>query len=276
MPGAMTLNPDDLARAWYRLRLLAIGHAAGWYEYAGGDLSEGRHVLRLPNGQWRELRRYEEVGWVRGVADAMHDGHTAEVWANIPIPELWTIQETADALGVTEAQINYRFVNDWRPSTFGTGRKRASVDRWLYPVYVLSGNLRVQHTIAAQAKASLGDTAAEAEWQRLRGLLPPTTTIPEVTDYPGPVPSPDPLPFGNDRPMARRAEALTIATNEGWLDFVHGDPQHGRWTVDVPTGNDHVHRRTLQDADMDVLAYVLGHADVHGHPELVAYREGLG
>jgi hypothetical protein len=290
---------SGLEDAWSRLRLLAIGHAAGWFEYVAADAGEGRYLLRLPGGGWRELRRGEVRGYVRGIADASHDGATAQAWAALPTPEMLDIRQTGQVMGLSEPGVKDRF-------------KRGT----LYPVFVMRRNLRERYCLAAQVRADLvasaataderaraareaeealrrretadrlrglrdaalaeaGRTAqqAMAEWQQLRGLLPPANRIADRTDYTGPAPSPDPLPYSNERPTARRAEALSIGDQEGWFAFRHGDAGRGVYVVEVAQGDEGCER--VLEAD-DVLSYVLGHADRCGHADLVAYRDGLG
>lgn len=269
-PDEARQNPphqDEATRlAWYRLRLLGLGHTAGWYEYAAGD--QRRSVLRLPESpdtpgrftRWREIHRSEIRGWVRGVADAANDDHTGDAWNLEPsqaaTPYMLTTTEAAAALGIKESTVDYRYMN-------------AS----LYPVYVQRRNAE-RYAIWPQIADQLDLPGWSEEWQRIRSTLPPLTRVEQLTSYPGPVPS-GPLPYRNERRIGQQMEALTIADAEGWCAYVHGDGRDdGRYTIEVPAGPDHVTTRILTGDD--VLPYVLGLADWHGHPELVAYRDGLG
>lgn len=245
----------EAAESWRRLRALAIGAREGWYGYVAGDLGAGRHLLQVGD-RHREVQRDETFGWAHGVAAAHRKAHLLDDLGLVP--DLVSIEQAARALNITTDGVDYRIA---------AGK--------LYPLYLARARGgRERHLFATQVNAALGDDEAAAQWQRTRALLPPTTRIVDMPEYTGPAPSPSPLPLpSGPAESTRRMQALMIGDVEGWFVYVHGDPTADRYMVSVlDNGGD----REMTIPGDDVLPWVLGHADVHGYPELVAYRKGLG
>ncbi len=255
--------------SWRRLRALAIGAREGWFGYVAGDLGAGRHLLQVGD-RLREIQRDETFGWAHGVAAANGKAHLLDDLGLVP--PLVSIEQAARDLGITTDGVDYRIA---------AGK--------LYPLYLARARGgRERHLFAAQVRAAVpgrgpkdeitaweaGRDEAAAEWLRIRAQLPPTTRIVDMPDYAGPAPSPSPLPLPSGPAESIRCmNALIIGDGEGWFEYVHGDPGAGRYLVSVLDNGDD---REMTIPGDDVLPWVLGHGDVHGHPELVAYREGLG
>ncbi len=244
--------------SWRRLRALAVGAREDWFAYVAGDLGAGRHLLQV-DGRLREIQRDETSGWAHGVAAAHGKAHLLDDLG--AVPPLVSIEQAARDLNITTDGVDYRIA---------AGK--------LYPLYLARARGgRERHLFVDQVRAAGGggpkDEAA-ARWQAIRAQLPPTTRIVDMPDYAGPAASPSPLPLpSGPAESIRRMNALIIGDAEGWFEYVHGDPTTDRYLVSVlDNGSD----REMTLPGDDVLPWVLGHADVHGHPELVAYREGLG
>lgn len=244
--------------AWRRVRILAIGHQRGWFRYAAGDLNAGRHILDLGNGVLREVLRDEVEGWVFGVGAAR--GDVAALAAVGEPPALVSIPEAATILGMSEEGVSWR-VNE----------------RHLYPLYLArERGGRERYLFAAQVQTQVEEGSDDAGWRAIEALLPPLAPVTKLRDWGGPRPSPDPLPIPpGGKSRDRWVRALMIGHQEGWFEYEHIDPRADVATATVATGNGDDRLRVTVPGE-HILPWVLGHADVHGHPELVAYREGLG
>lgn len=246
--------------AWRRLRALKIGDERGWFTYLAANGWIGRYVVRIAStGRLRELHRAEVYHWAHGVATAI--GDDAALTAIGRVPALYTIEDTANYL-------------DRTPDTVLNRIREGKLLPILHVTPDAGGVQKLLYT--SQVRAYAGGRAAATRWEKIHALLPPPTRIADLADYPGPAPSPDPLPLPAGKQEATRrarTRALMIGDSEGWFEYVAGDPIAGRYQVRTVGNGD---RRPHVLPGARVLPWVLGHADHHGHPELVAYREGLG
>jgi hypothetical protein len=102
----MPEDPINVTEYFARLNALRTGHNEGWFEWLAGDVknSSGRHVVRLVDGV-RLLDR-DAYWWCLGVADTYSQGKL--ITARPRIPELVTVDQAADMLGLTPAGVSFR------------------------------------------------------------------------------------------------------------------------------------------------------------------------
>lgn len=276
----LSADVTEADHAWRRIRALWTCHQRGWIEYvaaepkarpiSGPRTGGSRWLVRQPKdaprpGALRELRREEVIAWAFGVACAHGEPEALDGLDGLEAPELITEAQAAALLHLSPDGVRYRL-------------RGGHVGR-LYPFYHAAHRGIVRKLIAAQVRtiADPNDAAAAAAWEEIRKQLPPPTRFADLPDYRGPAPSPTPLPVdGPTRYPAeetRAIQALMIGDAEGWFRHNHSDAAASRYSVTVHTPTGEI---DLTLPGPDVLAWVLGHADTHGHGDLVAYREGLG
>lgn len=250
--------------------------------YVAGDPGDARHVMRLARGNKRVTRRTlirgEAEQWAAGLAAGAGHVDLGDRVANTPVPELVTLAEAADMLGLTERGVDH---------VIGRGR--------LYPLYgnTSAGTSQARYLFACQVRAEarsrgLADENlqprrrrvlelqledATAAWQLVRAMLPTPVPIAMAEGDIQPGPSPDPLPLDpRIDPATLAVQGLQLAERRGWLTYHY--PLAGVYAVTMAN---------LDGAQVDMtvpakglLAWLLGVADFHRRADLVAYRPGLG
>ncbi len=258
-PDQAAALSDAVNTAYRMLLTLQAGATAGWYQYVGANPRSGRYLVSIA-GRRRLLFRDEVIHWVDGVRRARRAGVSLP-GDDITAPEMLTRDQAAAILGMTSDGINYHL---------GRGK--------LYPLFVLSPAGGMERMLfAAQVYATIpGNQSRDpvTQWHRIRALLPPPLRYEQVLGGEFvPAASPDPLPIPRGwTEFQRRVQALKIGHSEGWFAYVAGSADV--YTVEVLRRQ--AQRSTVTLPAAGVLPWTLGVADHYGHPELVAYREGLG
>lgn len=281
-------TPHEAAPAYADLRGLRTVADSQWIAYLATYPADDRHVvlpLRLGRG-WapRTLLRGEAYQWCEGLCWAAGGGDLVARVADEALPELVAMADVpgmipaVDGRGGKGGPWLTRQGVAWNVNAgnfytlYGRGRR----SRWLFAdqVRAEAAERRVQAAARAGAtKRRLAalveqEGAARAKWLEVRKLLPPPTRPAAAEVDLRPKPSPDPLPIGQGLPgVTRRVEALMVAADAGWLEYLH------------PDGDVYVVRiagaevRVGEDA---VLPWLLGVADWHCRADLIAYRPDLG
>lgn len=263
-------------------------------QYVAGEPAEARHTMRLlrPAGtvRYRTLLRGEPTGWCDGLACAAGHPDLVPSIGQWPMPRVLTFAEAAEllpSLADPEASL----------STYGV----ANAAQKLYPLYAnnLSARGRQRYLFELDVKAEAAERRlaarraerrpaemvrrsaerARGEWLALRRLLPPPIREHMVeVDLTTPTPGRRRLVLDPEvlSVAALCLDGLAIAEREGWLAYCWPGPGGRSHVVQVPVqdgdGVRWVERQLPQER---VLPWLLGVADWHGRPDLVAYRPGL-
>lgn len=281
--------------AFLELAALRAVDDAGLARYVAGEPAEARHVMALPRSdgsvRYRTLWRNEAAAWCDGFACAAGQPDLIPSVAALPMPTLLTIaaaairiQSSASTGGasMTVQGVHHLIATGQLYPLYGRKDTGEGLERYLFADQV---KVIVAHRrgLTATSKAQISrwqraEEAAQAQWLTVRRRLPAPIRTGMVDVDIRPLPSPDPLPLHQDaRPTARSLDGLVTglmaAHNRGWLRYLY-PAEDGRSfvvAVDQPAGE---RQRSLPQAR--VLAWLLGVADWHEHPELVAYRPDLG
>jgi|KBSSwiStaDraftv2_1062776.scaffolds.fasta_scaffold62698_4 hypothetical protein len=285
---AVTPPPEATAVHEAILELFAMRavHELGLARYVAGEPALARQVLALnPAGRprtFRTLIRDEPVAWCDGLACAAGYTGLIPALAAGPWPRVITPRDAAQLLpkvadpSATVGTYGAEYLARAMYPLYAHNRLSRGLARYLFVDEVqaeaATRRLAAQPTQAAQSAA---DTARERWWALLRRLPTPARPRTVGADL-TPVASPEPLPLDpGELSLADRCVAgLMVAHRQGWLTYLHPGPAGHSYLVRVANvDGDEVDREIGQAR---VAAWLLGVADFHGYPELVAFRDGLG
>jgi len=282
-------DPTGITDAIVDLFAMRAVHDLPLARYVAGEPAEARHTMRLPagddegEGRYRTLLRGEPAGWCDGLATAAGFPELVPALAARPMPRVLTFVEAAGllpSLADPEASL----------TTYGL----ANAAQKLYPLYANNINARGRQRYlfeldvkAAAAERRLATAerpsarlrqavaAAKAEWLALQRLLP-VPIREHMVDVDLSLP-PGRVRLALDPEVLSTAalclDGLLIAERQGWLVYLHPGPAGRSYVVSVADRDGgRVERELPQER---VLSWLLGVADWHGRPDLVAYRSGL-
>lgn len=282
------INSTGVADAVLELFAMRAVEDLDLAEYVAGEPAEARHTLLTNSGAYRVLLRGEPAAWCDGLASAAGYPQLIPDLAARPVPKVLTLAQAAQLLpsladpdaalstygAKNAAQTLYPL---YAANLLSRGRQR-----YLFELEVRAVAAERRLTVAERgterrprARLSKAAAAAREEWLALRRQLPtPIREHMAEVDL-APAASPDPLPLDPDRLSASALclDGLTIAHQEGWLVYRHPTGEGRAYAVQLETPDGPVSREIPQER---VLPWLLGVADWHGRPELVAYRPGLG
>lgn len=301
--NAPAAPPHEAAPAYADLRALRTVNDAGWAAYLATNPTDDRHVVMMVGRGVapRTLLRGEAFAWCDGLCAAAGGGDRVARVAAEPVPELVKVSDVgrmipaSDGRGGRGGPWLSRQGVAWNVNAgnlyclYGRGKSK-----WLFMAQVKSEALERRVRTAERATrdaARAGEVAgaraaqrelaalmrqaddAQAAWLEVRRLLPPPSRPSAAEVALRPKPSPNPLPISESKSgVTRRVDALMIAHEQGWLEYLHPSVDNTRYAVRVGTG-----RRARREIPYDaVLPWVLGVADWHGRADLVAYRPDLG
>ena len=275
----MTLATPDrtgIGGAYRELRSIRTIDDVGLATYKAGAPDEGRHVLQLPRGTYRTLLRDESAPWCDGLDVASGHSRVAEL-AGAAVPKLLTLNEASDHLPISRFELNRLTRAGGLYPLYGRTERGQGRVRYLFASQVHLEALTRQLEGARSRRRNLEKQREEAltVWLAQRRLLPPPIHESTVDVDLRPLPSPNPLPLDpSGSPEPRLCiEALLRADEAGWLEYRHPTDTGDAYVVVVHLAGVQVKRRIPQRW---LLAWLLGVADGHGRPDLVAFRLGLG